>query len=233
MMVLEGAPPSCQEEAPPLTRTEEALRSSALRERCAVRTQKLVRGRRLRAQGATPQRPERAWNVLAPFNPTPALAMRAALELLRPAASDVVYDLGCGDGRFLCAAATQTPALRVVGVEADPAVAARAASATADLERVEVRVADLMRHDCADATKLFLYLLPAGLARLRPRLDALRRTADVASYTFAVPGWHPAATLRPAGPDQPALYFYPAERATTQHPLFASRRSEDVVDTVA
>ena len=47
---------------------------------------------------------------LAPFNPSAVEAIEIALRLLKPCAEDVVYDLGCGDGRFLVTVAEKTQA---------------------------------------------------------------------------------------------------------------------------
>jgi len=183
--------------------------------RCAVATQKLVRGKRVAPRPCLPARP-RDYEVLAPYNPTPDAAIAAALDLLHVTPEDVLYDVGCGDGRFLVAAAT-AGARRVVGVEADGALAARATANTRHRgDQVDVLRADALSVDMSDASKLFLYLLPSGLAALKDRgsLELLRHHADVVSYTFAVPGWRPRSVTRPGVSKAtttviPPLYFYP------------------------
>ena len=54
---------------------------------------------------------------LAPFNPTCCQAQMTALKLLMLNADDVLFDLGCGDGKFLINAATHTEGIRCVGIE--------------------------------------------------------------------------------------------------------------------
>merc|ERR1712098_338955 len=52
--------------------------------------------------------------------------------------------------------------------------------------------------DLMPATKIFVYLVPAGLQRMAPALDkALRRGVPIASYTFSLPGWEPVQTFTP------------------------------------
>lgn len=119
---------------------------------------------------------------------SPEEAVRVGLELLCLGPEDVVYDLGCGDGRFVVEAARRARC-RCVGVEVD---AARAAEAR---ERaVEAGVADLVTIRCEngletsldDATALYLYLVPRGLRLLAPRL--LHRRLRVVSYMAPLPG---------------------------------------------
>jgi precorrin-6B methylase 2 len=152
---------------------------------------------------------------LAPFNPTCTQAQEIALKLLSLSEDDVLFDLGCGDGRLLVAAASQTPGLRCVGIEIDPVHAKRASEAisAADVgSRVEIREGDVMKlmnvngiHDQDigglsfrhDATSVFLYLLPKGLETIKPFLEAAadqRRQTNkpfrIVSYMFRIPGWH-------------------------------------------
>ena len=172
----------------------------------AVATQKFVR----RQQCPRPEQEERNFCVLAPYNPTPHAAIVAALDLLRPESHDIIYDIGCGDGRFL-AAATMSNCPRIVGVEADDDLVQRARERTKIFPAVHILHADALHVDFSDATKIFLYLVPTGLTHLQSRLADLRTHADIVSYTFAVPGWSPSTSIRPAGSDHPCLYLYPRQ----------------------
>ena len=147
----------------------------------------LLRGRvdRRKAPAATPSASR---NELAPFNPTPAAAVAKALELLDVGEGDVVYDVGCGDGRFVVAAARR--GAEAVGVELDAALAKRATAAVAGLAGARIVHGDALAEPLDRATKIFLYLVPSGLKTIAPRLAALRNVTVVA-YTFAVPGWAP------------------------------------------
>ncbi|KAH8090124.1 methyltransferase [Aureococcus anophagefferens] len=180
--------------------------------RRATAFQSLLRGRKDRAAR---RRRRRALNELAPFNPTPPSAVDVALDMLGVGAGDVLYDLGCGDGRLVVAAARWRAA---VGVEldakfADKARAAVDAAGAGDL--ATVICGDALAADLADATKIFVYLVPSGLRTIEPTLAAARdRGVAVVAYTFAVPGWT-HDDKRTAGADAIPLYRYPGARSST------------------
>ena len=96
---------------------------------------------------------------LAPFNPSMQPVVDTALELLQLKAGDILYELGCGDGRVMVAAALATPGLKCVGVEYDLEFAERAKAAVAD---AGLRDRITVRNDCAStwqSTELFFFLL--------------------------------------------------------------------------
>jgi SAM-dependent methyltransferase len=146
-----------------------------------------------------PAAPERAPDV--PYEPTPSGVVEAMLELAGVREGDVVYDLGCGDGRIVVAAARR--GARGVGVDIDPqrireASANAAAAGVAD--RVELRVADLFETDVTPATVVMLFLWPEVNLRLRPRLLAhLRPGARVVSHWHDMGDWKPDRTRSVAG----------------------------------
>lgn len=129
---------------------------------------------------------------LAPFVPTPPAVVARMLEMAAVGPNDVVYDLGCGDGRMVIAAAKICGA-RGVGIELDPALIDECRAA-ADREGV----GDLVRFLHMDATKarlneatvLLLYLLPESLETLAPGFDRdLRPGARIVSHDYKIPGW--------------------------------------------
>lgn len=120
---------------------------------------------------------------LAPFNPTHPDGVAVALRLLGLTAADLLVDLGCGDGRLLLRAVSET-GCRGRGVEIDAGLLDRAAKAVAEADvEVQLVLGDAAQHDFSDATAVFVYLLPEGLRVLLPRLtEALQRGARVVSY---------------------------------------------------
>ena len=95
---------------------------------------------------------------LAPYVATPPDVVLRMLTLAGTGPTDVVYDLGCGDGRIVIAAAQQFGA-RAVGVDIDAALIARAreaATAAGVADRVTFRVQDAMTVDVSDATVVTL-----------------------------------------------------------------------------
>ena len=129
-------------------------------------------------------------NKLAPFNPTADEAIATALDLAEVASDDVVYDIGCGDGRTLVAAAAR--AARCVGIEYDPVFSARAeakAAAAGLSDRITIITGDaLVVTDLSEATVVFVYLVPDGLRKMLPLLtEALDRGVRIVSNIFSLP----------------------------------------------
>ena len=128
---------------------------------------------------------------LAPFVPTPYDVVNRMLDLATVGENDVVYDLGCGDGRIVIAAAQR--GARGVGVDINPQ---RIAEARANAERagVQDRVRfvqqDAMAVDVSEATVVTLYLLSSSNLRLRPRLTRqLAAGARIVSHAFSMGDW--------------------------------------------
>ena len=129
---------------------------------------------------------------LAPFLPTPAPVVEKMLALAKVGPDDVVYDIGCGDGRMVIAAA-KTYGARGVGIEIDPKLVEEC-EANARKEGVEI----LVRFVCMDATKahiapatvLTLYLLPESLETLKPLFEGdLKPGTRIVSHNYRIPGW--------------------------------------------
>ena len=130
----------------------------------------------------------------APYVSTPQPVVEEMLRLARVGPNDNVYDLGCGDGRFVITAAQKFGA-RGVGIDIDPqrlaeAVAgARRAGVTG---RVSFREEDLFKTDFSAATVVTLFLFSELNERLAPRLrSSLKPGARIVAYQFGIPGWPP------------------------------------------
>src|SRR5688572_900538 len=108
------------------------------------------------------------------FTPVPERVLIEMLKIADVGPEDVLYDLGCGDGRVVIAAAL-AGARRAVGVDMDAARVAesaeRARAAGVD-DRVEFREEDFFGTDLKPATVLTLYLLDSLNVRLRPKILA-------------------------------------------------------------
>ncbi len=121
------------------------------------------------------------------YVPTPHQIVERMLDVAGVRTGDVVYDLGCGDGRMVIAAAKKF-ATRGVGVDLDPQRIreARANAKAAGVEHlVTFEVGDMFKTDIREATVVMLYLLPELNRRLKPKLLAeLRPGARVVSHDF-------------------------------------------------
>jgi cyclopropane fatty-acyl-phospholipid synthase-like methyltransferase len=121
------------------------------------------------------------------YVPTPPRVVDAMLKLAGVTDKDVVYDLGCGDGRIPIAAALQYGA-RGVGIDIDPKRIEEAnenAKAAGVTGKVTFITQDLFVADIHDATVVTLYLLPSLNERLMPKLKKeLKPGTRVISHAF-------------------------------------------------
>lgn len=142
------------------------------------------------------QAPLRSPDVI--YVPTPHEVVDAMLKLANVTPRDVVYDLGCGDGRIPIAAAKAYGA-RSVGIDIDPQ---RIKEATANVEaagvgsRVKILNGDLFETDISEATVVTLYLLPSLNIKLMPKLQKeLRAGTRIVSHSFDMGAdWPPEKT---------------------------------------
>jgi SAM-dependent methyltransferase len=116
------------------------------------------------------------------------------LKLAGVSSKDIVYDLGCGDGRIVIAAARDFGA-RGVGIDiAAPHIDdARALARNAGVaNKVHLAVGDIFTTDIRDATVVALYLLPDLNLKLRPRLlRELKPGTRIVSHAFDMGDWKP------------------------------------------
>lgn len=142
----------------------------------------------LAAQSNTPQ----PYFPEVPYVPTTAAGVQAMLKLADVKKADVVYDLGCGDGRIVIAAAKNFGA-HGVGIDIDPQ-RIKEAQENAKKAGVESLVRfeknDLFQADIHDATVVTLFLLSSVNQRLRPKLlQDLKPGTRVVSNTFSMGDW--------------------------------------------
>ncbi len=129
---------------------------------------------------------------LAPWVPTPQPVVDRMLELAALSSKDVLYDIGCGDGRIVITAARRY-GTRSVGIDIDPAMieqSERNARAAGVEGQVKFIAMDATKADISEATVVSLYLLPESNALMRPLLEAqLRPKSRVVCHNYAIPGW--------------------------------------------
>jgi tRNA G37 N-methylase Trm5 len=121
---------------------------------------------------------------------TPQEAVERMLAAANITKDDVVYDLGCGDARFLVTAAKKY-GCRCVGVDIQPDVVVKAKKNVADNgveSLVEIREGDMFKVDLSPATVLTMYLLPTLNVQLIPQLKTMRPGSRIVSYNFDMEG---------------------------------------------
>ena len=152
---------------------------------------------------AGPVVPERKPDVI--YVPTPRKVVEEMLRMAELRPDDVVYDLGCGDGRIVIAAA-QLRGVKAVGYDIDPerVKEARANVRAAGVEHlVRIEQADVFTLDLTGASVITLYLLPQLNVRLMPQLARLRPGSRILSHNFDMRGAKPVevrhVTVEPGG----------------------------------
>jgi SAM-dependent methyltransferase len=127
------------------------------------------------------------------FTPTRHNIADAMLRFAGVTATDVVYDLGSGDGRIPIIAAQKYGA-RGVGIELDPRLVElswQTANEAQVAHRVSFIVGDLFETDLSQATVVTAYLSPQIMKILEPKLRALKPGTRIVSHQFPMKGWPP------------------------------------------
>ena len=142
------------------------------------------------------QTPPRVPDVV--FVPTPNEVVDKMLELAEVKKGDVVYDLGCGDGRIVVAAAKKY-GVKAVGFDIDPQRVKEAlenvkANKVEDL--VTIKQADIFTLDLREASVITLYLLPSLNVKLMPQLEKLKPGSRIVSHDFDMRGAKPLTTVK-------------------------------------
>lgn len=151
---------------------------------------------------------------LAPYIATPDDVVERMLKLAQVTRQDVVYDLGCGDGRIPIAAAQKYGA-KGVGLDIDPKLIdlAKSNAKAAGVDTlVDFRVQNVLTADVSPATVVTLYLLSSSNERLRPMLTRqLKPGARIVSHAFSMGRDWPADALDQfvsARGDEVTLYLW-------------------------
>jgi precorrin-6B methylase 2 len=147
-------------------------------------------------QATAQEAPTRRPDVI--YVPTPQEVVEAMLQVANVTKNDIVYDLGCGDGRIPVTAAKKYGA-RGIGIDIDPQRIKEAnenvqKSGVAD--KVTIMNADLFTTDISEATVVTLYLLPSLNQKLMPKLKSeLKPGTRIVSHAFDMGDWKPEKEL--------------------------------------
>lgn len=152
---------------------------------------------------------------LAPFVPTPIAVVERMLQMANLDKNDILYDLGCGDGRIVITAAERY-GIHGVGIDIDPQriKEANVAAKKAGVEKlVEFRLQDVMKVDFSGATVLALYLLEESNELLQPLFEKyLLPGTYVVSHNYPIPGWEEKeihfASLMAEDNEEHDIYLY-------------------------
>jgi ribosomal protein L11 methylase PrmA len=116
----------------------------------------------------------------APYVPSQLEVVKKMLELAQAGPEDIIYDLGCGDGRILFTAVKDFGVKKAVGYEID---AQRYYSTLLEIERQNLE---------NKIHLIYLYLTTSGNRRLKPKLiKEARSDTKIVSHDFTIEGWQP------------------------------------------
>lgn len=135
-----------------------------------------------------------------PYVPTPEAVVRKMLEIAKVGPEDVVYDLGCGDGRIVILAAKEFKAKKAVGIEINDE---RIKEALENVKKngvegkVVIEKGNFFDVDLSEATVITMFLLTNVNEMLKPKLEKeLKPGTRVVSHEFEIRGWTPKEVVK-------------------------------------
>jgi tRNA/tmRNA/rRNA uracil-C5-methylase (TrmA/RlmC/RlmD family) len=147
------------------------------------------------------QSTEEIWEIRGPdveFVPTPQDVVDKMLQLAKVTKDDLVYDLGCGDGRIVVTAAKKY-GCKAIGYDIDPQRVQESlenveANNVGRLVRIEQK--DIFTLDLSKANVITLYLLPSLNVELIPQLEKLKPGSRIVSHDFDMKGVRPNTVVK-------------------------------------
>jgi SAM-dependent methyltransferase len=160
-----------------------------------------------------PEKPKQIRTADCVYVPTPNDVTAKMLEMAGVKQSDLLYDLGCGDGRIVVTAAKKF-GCKAVGYEIDPQ---RVAEALENVKKrkveklAKIEQKDIFTLDLSEASVIALYLLPAMNVKLLPQLEKLKAGARIVAHDYPVGGLVPEKTVSMKSNEDNVthtIYFY-------------------------
>lgn len=134
-------------------------------------------------------------SVTVPYVPSPPEVVEKMLKIAKVTSEDVVYDLGCGDGRLLITAVKKFGAKKAVGYEIRKDLyeeLVRRIETEKLFNKVFVYNEDLLKADLSEATVVTLFLTSSANEKIKPKLEAeLKHGARIVSHEFTFKDWIP------------------------------------------
>jgi SAM-dependent methyltransferase len=156
------------------------------------------------------------------YVPTPQTIVDKMLEMAEIKPGDVLYDLGCGDGRIMVTAAKKF-GIKTVGYDIDPARVREAienARTNGVAHLVTVKQEDIFQLDLREATVVTMFLLPTLNVRLMPQLKLLKPGSRIISHAWDMKGAQPVQVYRMRPPSEAKDASGRPVDGNEEHPIY-------------
>ncbi len=144
----------------------------------------------------------------APFVPTPKKTMQKMFKMANLKKGQTVYDLGCGDGRFVRKAAREYQA-KAIGIELNPLLYLYTKIKSWNKKNETILCKDFAKVNLSNADVVICYLLPKTMAKIENKLNfELKKGAKIISHGFRFKEWEPVEMLSPGKKEYGSIYVY-------------------------
>ncbi len=140
----------------------------------------------------------------AEWEPASMRIVKKMLKMAKAGKKDIIYDLGCGDGRFVLSAMRDFHAKKAVGVEIDPLRVLISKFRTRKFKNAKIIWGNIARQDYNDASVITCFLRANTNSSIQKKLSKLKKGTRIASYIWKFKGWKPAKEYKK---DRISLYI--------------------------
>ncbi len=144
----------------------------------------------------------------APFVPTPRKTMQRMFKEAKLKPDQIIYDLGCGDGRFIREAARKYQA-KAIGIELNPFLYLYAKIRSWGKKNETILCKDFKKINLNNADCIICYLIPHTMSKIEEKLNReLKKGVQIISHGFKFKKWEPIKMLKPIQKGTGRIYVF-------------------------